>query len=72
MKLFFIHDIEWDTDCDSDESLEILPNLPQKLTIEAEDEEEAMNRASDEHGFCIHGCKIRPIPKMTLIRGGKS
>lgn len=55
MPMFQISAIEWDTD-----GLKI-KGLPETATVEADDDEEALDRLSDEHGWLIADCKIELV-----------
>jgi hypothetical protein len=65
MKRYRLFDIEWDVegkDYDDDASL---PDLPNEVNVSVEDDfdpvEDSADLLSDEHGFCINGCKFEQL-----------
>jgi hypothetical protein len=51
MAIFKLTRIIWDAD-------DALDELPIEMTVEAEDEQEAVDKASDKVGFCIFACGV--------------
>ena len=53
--------IVWDFDGKDDDE-ECDPNLPSEVTVEVDDEEDAVDAASDKHGYCIKSAKTEVLP----------
>jgi hypothetical protein len=56
MPKFLITNIKWDRETDGVTQLVALPST---MTVEAESEDEAIDQASDETGFCIKNAKVQ-------------
>lgn len=55
MPNFRVTNIEWETDG------AVIEGLPSAMDVEAEDEDDAVNRVSDEHGWLIANCRVEEI-----------
>jgi len=54
-----VYDIEWDTD---DESiLKPTVDLPEEMEVEVDEEDEAIDRATDQTGFCIFSASTEEV-----------
>jgi hypothetical protein len=55
---FKVSNIEWDIDSDPED---VYPDLPESLVVECDDEDEAVDKATDETGFCIKSASIEVV-----------
>ena len=51
-----VSNIDWDTDSDVED---IYPDLPETIVVDVESEDEAIDVATDETGFCINSASIK-------------
>jgi hypothetical protein len=61
-------EIVWDIsgdDGDAENGPATPPELPTEVTVEVDDEEDAVDAASDKHGFCIKSAKTEVLPENT-------
>lgn len=54
---YLVTNISWDTTDDEGNPMQGI-NLPDEIVVEADDEADAVNKASDEAGFCINDCNV--------------
>jgi len=53
-----VSNIEWDIDSDPED---VLPVLPESLVVEVDEEDEAIDKATDETGFCIRSASTEIV-----------
>ena len=58
--LYRVSDIDWDTDGQN------IADLPECVYVWADDEDEALDAASDEVGWCIEAAVVEEIDPETL------
>jgi len=59
MILFYVSNIEWDTDGEQHGL-----NLPLETTVECESEEDVADALSDRYGFCIFSLSVSTVPPL--------
>lgn len=63
---YLVKNIIWDTTDDEGKPAQDV-NLPDEIIVEAEDKDDAMNKASDETGFCIYNCVVVAVAEWKRV-----
>lgn len=63
---YLVKNITWDTTDDEGNPTQGV-NLPDEVIVEAENEDDAMNKASDETGFCIYNCDVVAVAEWKRV-----